>query len=330
MGSSKVETILNLTASEKRELFQVLGSIDQEVKEAFGLTLTESQWNSVSDIAEAVAFQGFDPLQVIAKFWERSQAEPDKGIDMVKVGDLRIPVSIGTDAKTDLLFLLTLFLTRGNNVAKILLKCDSGIKEVISRKCSQYGISTTAKTSTTPLGPSVITLARLSQAFAPATATLIIGHSIPGNLKTRLFPGIVPPLIMTHTIFPALLRDTDTELIEIAKYLNLEMSIMLSTPKDKRRMMAMDLSELLEQSESFVMAAVNGSMMAPSIKRKTLIKAGILYEDGQLASTATIMVNTCGRLSAMHNDSYSAAIKKIEQAMNARPAPPSGEAPAPN
>lgn len=250
-------------------------------------------------------------MKVIKEFTKVRPTDSDKEFQTVTIGETTIKVATGTNPQVDLLFFLTLFVTRGNNVAKILLKCDSSVRDVIARKCSQYGISTTAKTSKTPLGPSVITLARLSQAFAPATAAVIMGHNLAGNLKTKLFPGVTLPLIMTHTIFPAILRDTDAELIEIAKYLNLEMSIMLSTPKDKRRMMSASLSDLFEQSDSFVMAAVNGSVTGQAVKTKALIKANLITEDGALSQTVQVMSMMCARLHSMMNDTYTGATKRM-------------------
>lgn len=289
----------------------MLSGIPEAAQEVFSLTLTEAEWRSVPAIVSAVAYQGFDPMRVIKEFTKARTTDSDKEFQTVTIGETTIKVATGTCPRVDLLFFLTLFITRGNNVAKILLKCDSSVKDIIARKCSQYGISTTAKASKTPLGPSVITLARLSQAFAPATAAVIMGHSLAGNLKTKLFPGVTLPLIMTHTIFPAILRDTDTELIEIAKYLNLEMSIMLSTPKDKRRMMSASLSDLLEQSDSFVMAAVNGSVTTQVVKTKALIKANLIMEDGSMTQTVQVMVMMCGRLHSMMTNTYAEAAKRM-------------------
>lgn len=306
--TSRVESVLSLTAQEKRGLLQVLGDVNELTRDVFSLKLTEAQWRSVPAIANAVAYQGFDPMRVIREFTKERATDADKSTQTVTVGDSTVKVCVGTDPGVDLLFFLTLFVTRGNNVAKILLKCDSSVKDIIARKCSQYGISTVAKSSKTPLGPSVITLARLSQAFAPATAAVIMGHDVMGNLKTKLFPGVVLPLIMTHTIFPAILRETDTELIEIAKFLNLEMSIMLSAPKEKRRMMSATLSDLFEQSDSFVMAAVNGSVTGPSVKAKALIKANLIMTDGTLSKIVQAMAAMCGRLHSMMNDTYSGAV----------------------
>ncbi|CAH2088735.1 unnamed protein product [Euphydryas editha] len=241
----------------------------------------------------------------------RGSAQPSKSYKTVTVGDSTMEVCEGTEPKSDLLFLLTVFITRGNNVANILLKCDTTVRDVISRKCSQYGISTSERQKAGPLGPSVITLARLSQAFAPATASVILGHSRVGNLKSKLFAGVTLPVLMTQTIFPVLLREEDTELIEISKYLNLEIAIMLSTPKEKRRMMSMALSDLLEQSESYVMDAVNGSVTGPSIKRKALIKGNILTEDDAPTQTVRVMTMICGRLHNMANDTYFSAVRKM-------------------
>ncbi|CAH2088648.1 unnamed protein product [Euphydryas editha] len=148
----------------------VLGEVDEATREVFGLTLDERQWASVPAIANCVAYQGFDPLRVLAEFMRRGVTQPSETYKTVTIGDSTMEVCEGTEPKSDLLFLLTVFITRGNNVAKILLKCDTAVRDIISRKCSQYGISTSDKQRAGPLGPSVITLARLSQAFAPATA----------------------------------------------------------------------------------------------------------------------------------------------------------------
>lgn len=309
--TSRVETTLSLSALEKRDLLQVLGDVDSDTRDVFGLALTDAQWASIPAIVNAVAYQGFDPYKVISEFMTKAKSAPSDTYRTVEVGNIKMSVCEGTNARTDLSFFLALFLTRGNNVPKILLKCDSAVKDTISRKCVQYGIAVTAQTSKTPLGPSVITLARLSQAFAPATAAVILGHSLFGNLKSKLFPGVVLPILMTHTIFPALLREEDAELIEIAKYLNLEMSIMLSAPKEKRRMTMMTLSDLLEQSDSFVMAAVNGSISASTVKAKALIKSNIIEENGAKTPIVATMVSMCGMLHSLIGESYSSAAKRM-------------------
>lgn len=135
------------------------------------------------------------------------------------------------------------------------------VVNIIQRKCSSYSIPITAQANKKALGPSDITLARLAQAFAPITAALIIGHRIQGKLTSKLFGLSNLPVLMSHSIFPGLLRSSDLDLINVAKVLNVEMTLLLCTPKERRRMESQSMEELLEKSSQFVMAAVNGSLI---------------------------------------------------------------------
>lgn len=191
----KVVDVLGLNAQGIKQLNSVLSD---ELKKlgaipVFNLTLTDDEWNSIPAIKETVAYQGFDSFKIITEFMKKSEANKATADDIPKtitVGEISFKIHEKTHASSDLVFLITLLLTRGNNVAKILLKCDAGVTDMITRKCNQYGISTSSRSGTGPLGPSVITLARLYQSFLPATVTAILGHKIVGNLKSKLFVGV--------------------------------------------------------------------------------------------------------------------------------------------
>lgn len=86
---------------------------------------------------------------------------------------------------------------------------------------------------------------------------------------------------------------------------------MLSTPKEKRKMSSQTLSDLLEQSESFVMAAVNGSISSLSVKKKALMKAGLINPDGAHTTTVVAMIAICSRLCGMGDEPYSSAIRRV-------------------
>lgn len=181
---------------------------------------------------------------------------------------------------------------------------------MITRKCSQYGISLSAKTTVGPPGPSVITLARLSQSFLAASAAIILAHGIAENLKSKLFPGITLLLLMTHTIFPGLIRERDLDLIEIARYLNLEMSIMLSTPKEKRRLEFQTMADLLEKSETFVMAAVHGTIVSDNVKEVVLRRGGLLCDSGPSVEVQS-MSAIASRLYSLRESTHIDAARRI-------------------
>ncbi|KAG7313517.1 hypothetical protein JYU34_000658 [Plutella xylostella] len=84
---------------------------------------------------------------------------------------------------------------------------------------------------------------------------------------------------MQHTIFPSLIPMTGAfvePLREVAIILNLEMSILLTKPKDKRKMMSKTLAELMEDSKKHVDAAINGSYSPTEARLRVLVKGKIL------------------------------------------------------
>ncbi|CAB3241816.1 unnamed protein product [Arctia plantaginis] len=162
------------------------------------------------------------------------------------------------DPKSDLLFFINVFLERGNNIAKASTRCEDGMGEILKRKVMSYGITIDPSKNRGALGTKELTLSRIAQAFAPCTAAVIIGHNLKGKLVSKLLGGL--QIIMQHTIFSSLITTGATyleELREIAQILNMEMSIMLATPKEKRKLFMKPVSDLLEESSQYVDAAMN-------------------------------------------------------------------------
>ncbi|CAB3261985.1 unnamed protein product [Arctia plantaginis] len=179
------------------------------------------------------------------------------------------------DPKSDLLFFINVFLERGNNIAKASTRCEDGMGEILKRKVMSYGITIDPSKNRGALGTKELTLSRIAQAFAPCTAAVIIGHNLKGKLVSKLLGGL--QIIMQYTIFSRLISTGATypeELREIAQILNMEMSIMLATPKEKRKLFMKPVSDLLEESSQYVDAAMNPQSLT---KRRlgSLLKQGL-------------------------------------------------------
>lgn len=77
-----------------------------------------------------------------------------------------------------------------------------------------------------------------------------------------MFCGITLPLLMQHTIFSSLIPSDAIkgDLRQVAILLNIEMSHLLTSPKEKRTIDMQALSALIETSSVlFVDAALNGT-----------------------------------------------------------------------
>lgn len=182
--------------------------------ESISMRFTEVEWKNNSKIREAVAYIGFDAKKIVDQFFKKAEESP--------IGAADQPSDHGgfllyerNDARTDLMFFLNIFLERGNNLSKALMRCDDTVAPVLRRKASAYGISLDKTQNKTILGTRHLTLARLAQAFAHCTAGLILKDKIKSKLNSKLFPKL--PLLMSHTIFPALIPVNVPGVTEVLK-----------------------------------------------------------------------------------------------------------------
>ncbi|CAG4957168.1 unnamed protein product [Parnassius apollo] len=90
------------------------------------------------------------------------------------------------------------------------------------------------------------------------------------------------------------------------------MSILLSTPKEKRRMEKTSLSDLYERSESYVAAAVNGSLVPNGVRATILKKAGII-EDKDYSVTVKAMIAQGMAARMLGNLSYSEVVRRLAE-----------------
>lgn len=291
--TNRVTTTLGLLNTDVTALRTSLG-ISTADMESFLLSLTDVEWGYAPAIQEAVKYLGFDAKKIIAQFFTKASQEPANTAQQptLVVGNAKLYERC--HAPTDLMFLITLFLERGNNISKALLRCEPTVADVVRRKCNAYGIQIERRQNASILGTSHLTLARIAQAFAPATVSIIISHGIQGKLTSKLFTSPLP-LVMQHTIFAGLIPQGQIyseNLRYIACILNAEMSILLATPKDKRKMLHRSFEDLMEEAQMFVDAAINGSALSDAIKIKALVKAGILTLVTQNDGTTTVEAST--------------------------------------
>lgn len=257
------------------------------------MQFTDEEWSNNAKIRDAVAYIGFDANRIVCEFFKRADAHK-RGVDdpLLTVGEFQLYEK--NDARTDLLFFLNVFLERGNNLQKALLRCDDVVAPTLRRKAQAYGITIEKTQNRSILGTKHLTLARLAQAFSHATATLILKDKIKSKLDSKLFPGL--PLLMAHTIFPSLIPagvdGVSDVLREVSQFVNVEMSFMLADPKQKRKMAVRSLEDLSEQSIMYVDAAMNGSVTSDAARVSVLIKAEILMytQDKKIQLTPRMQV----------------------------------------
>lgn len=309
--TSRVKHIFNVSEEEMRALVTAMGGDPATgvLNNLVRLRVSEDMWQNIGHVSRVVAYQGFDPRRMAAVVAGKLAMYENQ--DLVPLTLDGVTCQYTNEATTlDVPFLITLFLVRGNAVPKILATTDEAVKAAISRKCSGLAISTTREdarrmTSTT------VTLARLSQAFPQVTATIIIGHGLEGKLQPKWLIGERLPLLMQHSIFSALIPcDTayTAELQLIAKALNLEMTVMLQTPKEKRKMEGRDMAELEELSEKYVMAAVNGSVCTDAIKKRIMLRGEIIDALGELTLRCVVLHAACQRFLSMKERTYREAV----------------------
>lgn len=96
--------------------------------------------------------------------------------------------------------------------------------------------------------------------------------------------------------------------------LNLEMTVMLQTPKEKRKMEGRDIGDLEELSTKYVMAAMNGSICPHDVKVKVLKKAGILNAGNELSPNSRVIWAACNRFLGQSDKSYRDAVAASQDA----------------
>lgn len=286
-------TVLGLNPEQIKAIATALGIPETHDDISF-MRFTDEQLGSNAKIREAVAYIGFDAKKIVEQFFKKAdENKRDPGDKPIEIGGISLYEK--NDAKTDLMFFLCVFLERGNNLHKALLRCDETIAPILKRKANAYGITLEKVQNRTILGTRHLTLARLAQAFAHSTATLILKDNISSKLVSKLFPSL--PLLMYHTIFPALIPtgiiEVSDTLREIALFINIEMTYMLADPKQKRKMSVRSMEDLAEQSTMYVEAAMNGSVISTSSRTTILIKAKVLaLNDNKIELSEALVVAT--------------------------------------
>lgn len=293
------------------------------VESVMNVMMDDMSWGDLKSIAAAVEYQGFNPRKVAAAVLSRIE-EYDATKHETKtavVGDVTFKYSLESTT-LDLYFLITLFLIRGNYVVKILATIPSDLKVIVTRKLSALGIATAGAEKR--LTASSVTLARLSQTFPHVTATIIVGKNFEGKLQPKWLLGSVLPLIMQHSVFSGLIPKgcaAFEELKTIALALNLEMTVMLQVPKEKRKMENRDISELTDMSEKYVMAAINGSLCPDAVQTRIMKHSAILDARGNLGETAIAIHAACAKFLNMKERSYKDAVKIMSAPPSAGPTP---------
>ncbi|CAB3230131.1 unnamed protein product [Arctia plantaginis] len=119
---------------------------------------------------------------------------------------------------------------------------------------------------------------------------------------------------MQHTIFPSLIpgeseSDIREELRTVALVLNIETSILLASPKEKRKMKAKDVEELVSLAEQLVDAAMNSTLIDDGTKMTILKKAMIIESNKELPQVAITCVSSARAFLQLGTKTFSKAVR---------------------
>ncbi|CAG5000721.1 unnamed protein product [Parnassius apollo] len=136
--TSVVETTLGLTSAMIDETADALG-IGENQKDVQAMTFTLEQWTNNQKIREAVAYIRLDAKKIVEQFFKKAEENPIGAADK-PITIRNVSLYEKNAANTDLMLFLNVFLERGNNLQKALLRCDDTIAPVLRRKANAYGI----------------------------------------------------------------------------------------------------------------------------------------------------------------------------------------------
>lgn len=126
-----------------------LGTDKVSVMDIFPVKATAEEWSASAAIRQAVAYLGFDLRKVVMQFDklapENLAASTDVPIEITSIEGVKLKVFDKNHPTTDLIFLINTFLERGNNVEKVLVKCDATVGQYVRKKCAAYGIPVVAR-----------------------------------------------------------------------------------------------------------------------------------------------------------------------------------------
>lgn len=296
------------------------------VQAAGGLGIPDAFWDNVGAMRMAIAYLGYDPRKTLLRLHALAkQAVKVEGAVMVhhECGAHTFSLYEACDLPTDIPFLITVFLERGNKPGKITEAMSDRAAAVFRRKCAQYAIDVTRAGSEAAgrKGAEVVTLARIAQTFPVHTATLILKDEIVGKITSPLIEACGGALmsLMTHTIFATLIVANDPDMETLATILNLEASILFATARARRELRATLLADLLDRGKRFVEAAAGTPFLTITGKRLILARAGLM--DAAFATTdpAALLYEMGQRISALRHLTYDQALERLKaQAAAAR------------
>lgn len=122
---------------------------------------------------------------------------------------------------------------------------------------------------------------------------------------------------MQHTVFSGVIpsvSEFSEDLREIALLLNVEMTLTLASPKDKRKMATRPLEDLLKSSTQYVDAAINGNLIADDIRSRMLVKADVLnVTSGRLSLSpkVQVMVTELDKIRRYARHTYQKAVEMM-------------------
>lgn len=212
-------------------------------------------------------------------------------------------VSEKAELANDVLFLTTLFLTRGNNLRKILSTIDKNIKEALQCKIRTYSIrsDTDEEVSRRKRGEKVemaakeVTLSRITASFPQIALSVVKRTDIKGKVDLTCMvmqykldhnQASEVPAILTHGLIPALLPKADDmnflELKKFCYFFNIEQTVTLQTPSARRNVINEPITRAMELAEKFVNAAINGPLNDDACRKDLLSHLGLSNPEGDL------------------------------------------------
>lgn len=144
-----------------------------ELKTAFSAAeILKMSFNNSEDakVFQIMVYKGFNHRAILRKVmqahaaWTPATTTPDKFV--IKSGDgTEMEFSSTASLMEDVKNMVTLFVMRGNNKAKITNKSCTGMKEYVAHLEKKLGVSMTKNASGSALDPEVVTMPRLTACF---------------------------------------------------------------------------------------------------------------------------------------------------------------------
>lgn len=244
----------------------------------------QNNFKATAMLIKLMEYEGFNPVVTISEMSKRADdwnSTPRSEVWNLTHDGMQFTITERATIAKDVLFLVSLFLTRGNNLRKILATINKEIKTPLMVKIQTYKIKSDSdedaarrkRAEKIDMTSKDITLSRLTASFPQIALSIVLQTGIPGKVEMTCFKLLykirnskagTPPAILTHGLIPSLLpksEDANTaELKRFCYFFNVEQSVTLQMPSMRKNVISEPISKVLESAEKFVDAAISGPL----------------------------------------------------------------------